>query len=350
MAKQKKEEVVLNKDTLDLFLSSCKREYGKDCAVNMSALNDPEPNFSGSYGLDITLNIPFPEGRIIEIYGPEAGGKTSIGLEALGQAHLRGKYVAYIKVEKNLNRSLVNSIRTINLNKKDESGRETFILIQPDNGIEALDLAVKFVSTIPKSVVLFDSVDAILSEAELVGSINDDHVAKTARYMNKAVRKLDKFCEQNCSTIIFVNQERSNISPYGGGDVTSGGRGLRYYSSQRIQLKNITKQDFIKSDKGEVIGHNVRYYIKKNKVSPPFIEGSIPIIYGQGVFRELEIANLLRDLMLVDLSENGRLIQVEDKMRGIKEVSEMFLADPELFKKYISIVMSNYFNWSKYAV
>ena len=119
---------------------------------------------------------------------------------------------------------------------------------------------------------------------------------------------------------------------------------------QRIQLKNVTKADYIINDKGEIIGHNVRYYIKKNKVSPPYIDGSIPIIYGQGIFREMEIATLLKDLMLVELSENGRLIFIEDKFRGVKEVTEMFLNDATLFKKYIAIVMNNYYNWSDYEV
>jgi recombination protein RecA len=267
-------------------------------------------------------------------------------LEVLGQAQLKGKHVAYNNAERNLDRSLVNSIRTID--------PEKLVILEGNNGEENLGLVQRFLANYPNSVVAVDSVDGIVPEAVMEGAIGDAAVGNLPRLMSDACRKLKDICALNRSTVIFTNQIREKITSYGDPRTPSGGRALRFWSSQRLRLEAVGKNDQIKDDKGRIIGHNARYYIIKNKSAPPFINGSFPLLYGKGIYREAELAKLLRDLGLVKKGGKGGHalyldIEGEEKLFYLGEqcfgsVADLFISSPTLYHKYHDLVMDNFIN------
>jgi len=324
----------------DTFKASIFKSYGERAIMTADTLRDPDPNFSGSLSLDLDLRIPFPAGRIIEVLGEEHSGKTTLSLEVLGQAQQAGKRVAYNNAERNLNRSLVDGIRTII--------PEKLRILEGANGEENLQLVHKYVASFPNSVVVVDSVDAIVPEAVLEGAIGDSAVGNLAKLMSDACRKLKDICALNNSTVIFINQIREKITTYGDPRTESGGRALKFYSSQRVRLEAVGKADQIKSDKGDrVIGHNARYYIIKNKVAPPFIKGSFPLMYGKGVHREAEVAKLLKSLGLIQTGgPGGHSLRIDDgekeRVLSLKKAADLFESSPSLYQKYYDIIMNSF--------
>lgn len=324
----------------ETFQEHIKNEFGERAVQSCDTLEDPGPNLSGSLGLDIDFRIPFPAGRIIEVLGEEGSGKTSLILEILGQAQLQGKAVAYNNAERNLDRSLVDSIRTIN--PKD------LRILEGSNGEENLQLVHKFLSNFPNSVVAVDSVDGIVPEAVLEGAIGDAAVGNLAKLMSDACRKLKEVCALNNATVIFINQIREKITTYGDPRTQSGGRALRFYASQRLRLEAVSKADQIKDSNGRIVGHNARYYIIKNKAAPPFISGSFPLMYGKGIYREYEVAKMLKDLGLVKKGgPGGHSIYIGDDDDNLKcytmsQAASLFESDPKMYDKYYNLIMQNF--------
>jgi len=345
MAKKKDEDNLFDGQELEgldeeTFQASIKKEYGATAVQDGDSLKDPDPNLSGSLSLDIDLRIPFPAGRMIEVLGEEGSGKTSLILEILGQAQQQGRRVAYNNAERNLDRSLVDSIRTL-----DPKGLR---ILEGDNGEENLQLVHKFVSNFPNSVVAVDSVDGIVPEAVLEGAIGDAAVGNLAKLMSDACRKLKEICAKNNSTVIFINQIREKITMFGDPRTQSGGRALRFYSSQRLRLEAVKKDDQIKDDKGRVIGHNARYYVIKNKAAPPYISGSFPLIYGKGIYREQEVAKMLKSLALVKKGgKGGHSIYIgrdDDDLKcyTVDQAASLFESDSVLYAKYYDLIMKNF--------
>lgn len=324
------------------FLAHAKKEYGKLSVRDIDTVEDPKPNSTGSIMLDIDLKVPYPEGRIIEIYGPNQAGKTSIVLEALGQAQKAGKYVAFCDAEGKLTKSLVSGIRTINPLIEDEEGNKTFKILKGRCGEENLNLVRDYVRSYPGSVVGIDSVDALVPENVLQGDIGDSAVADLAKLMSDGCRKLNEAVQKTKSTILFINQMRNKITLFGDPRTTSGGEALGYYSDQRIVLSGVGKDQRVKGEGGKIIGHIARYSIIKNKLSPP-VEGSVRIIYGIGIHREWELARLLKDLGLVEAGgKGGHSLKIEGRVLTVDKTAALFEADPDLYTKYYEMLMDCY--------
>lgn len=260
-------------------------------------IKDPPPNKSGSYSLDFDLVVPFPGGRIIEIFGDESTCKTTLGLSIIGQAIKNGKIGLYINAEKNLNLSLMRSVRTLrpyidDAIKQMESGKNSHCplwIVEPSNGEQAFEAVRKFASMVPNGVVVLDSIDACQPSAVLAGEIGENKVGNLAKLISDAMRKLVTVVKSNNVCVIFINQLRDKITMYGDPSDVPGGRALKYYASQRIRLMKPRKVDFITDGDGERIGVIIRYLIVKNKLAPDGNEGSFPVLYKNGIFSEQEL-------------------------------------------------------------
>lgn len=348
MAKKRKEIIQIEISDYDTFEADFNKQFGDGVIRDADQLENPKPNFSGSHILDIDLVIPMPEGRIIEIFGAEGSGKTTVGLEILGQAQTHGKRVLYVNAEENLDRSLVDGIRTLDPAAEDKNGYKTFKMIQFVNGTaeQYLDATERFLSSFRHTVCLVDSVDALVPECVLAGDYSDSNMGKMGSFMSKAMRRLKGICSYTKSTVIFTNQIRKKLDSYGDPRVTPGGEALKFYASQRIRFESVGKSDQIRNEKGDrVIGHNVRYNILKNKAAPPYIENNFPIIYGQGIYREYEVAKLLKDLGLVETSgPKGCYINIGDKKYTVNQLAGLFTSDPDAYIEYLNKIHEIYFN------
>lgn len=324
------------------FLAHAEKEYGASSVRDADELEDPAPNLTGSIMLDLDLRVPYPEGRIIEIYGPNQAGKTSLVLEALGQAQSAGKKIAFCDAEGKLTKTLVDGIRPLNPSKIDGEGNKTFKLLKGGCGEENLNLVRDYVRSFPGSVVGIDSVDALIPENVLQGDIGDSAVADLARLMSDGCRKLNESIQRSGATILFINQIRNKITLFGDPRTTSGGEALRFYADQRIIFQEVGDKQRIKADGGKVIGQISRYSVIKNKLSPP-VSGEIRIIYGKGIHREWELAKLLKDLGLVGVKgKGGCYLQIEDKSLTMDKAAALFETDPDLYKKYYQMLMGCY--------
>jgi recombination protein RecA len=253
---------------------------------------DPDPNYSGSLNLDLDLFVPFPAGRITEVFGQEGTCKTTLVLEVLGRAIMAGKKCLYVNMEKNLNRSLMQTIRSLRPildDVIDQTEDCPLWIVNPRNGEQAFQAMRRFAEMQPGGLAVLDSIDAALPEAVLSGDIGDQKVGNLAKLMSDAMRKLIGVSEENKVTLIFVNQIRDKISMYGDPTETSGGRAMKFYASQRIQLMKPRKTDIIEDADKEKIGVIIRYRVVKNKVAPDGNEGAFPILFKNGIFREQEI-------------------------------------------------------------
>lgn len=291
MAKRKsKDETPVEQADYSFFKSEVEGDGIRICQA--SEMIDPEGNPTGSYNLDFDLVTPFPEGRITEIFGPEQTCKTTLVLEALGQALLRGKKCLYVNMEKNLNMSLMRTVRTLRpfLDQIEEGDKECPLwVVNADNGEQGFEAMKKFVSMNPGGVAALDSIDAAQPEAVLSGEIGTQKVGNLAKLMSDAMRKLIGVADKNRVALIFVNQLREKMTMYGNPDVASGGRALPYYASQRISLKKPRKDDIIKDEDGNKIGVVIRYQVVKNKLAPDGNEGEFYILLKNGIFREKEL-------------------------------------------------------------
>lgn len=302
MAKNKEDEVPAKQTiTFGYF----KQEVEGDGVRAMLAheVGNPSANRSGSYNLDYDLVIPFPEGRITEVFGEEGTCKTTLTLEVAGRAIQKGKTVLYVNLEKNLNLSLMRTVRTLRpfIDRAIENteavaaGKKTphpecpLWIINAPNGEQGLEALRKFASMVPGGVGIVDSVDAAQPSAVLAGVIGEHKVGNLAKLMSDTMHKIIGPVEENKVTLIFVNQVRDKITMYGDPTTTSGGRGLPFYASQRIKLQKPGKAQTITDADGERIGVLIRYKIVKNKVAPDGAEGEFPILFNNGIFREQEL-------------------------------------------------------------
>jgi recombination protein RecA len=292
-----------------------KSEIEKDDGVMVMRgvdVPDPEPNKSGSLNLDFDLIVPFPEGRIIEVFGEESTCKTTLALEVAGNAIQAGKTVLYVNMEKNLNLSLLKSIRSLRaivddaLLQMDEGGNECPLwIVNPANGEQALEAMKRFAQMVPGGIAILDSVDAAQPEAVMTGQIGENKVGNLGKLMSDAMRKLTTDAERNKVTLIFINQIRDKITLYGDPATTPGGRALKFYSSQRIRLLKPTKADVVVSREGDKVGVIIRYRVIKNKVAPDGNEGAFPVLFGAGIFREQEIITSCANFGILRMGGKG---------------------------------------------
>ena len=321
------------KQALETVLKKIERDYGKgtimrlgdDISVNVEALS------TGSLSLDFALGIGgVPKGRIIEIYGPEASGKTTLALHIVASAQKNGGDAAYIDVEHALEPAYARALGV---------DIDSLLISQPDTGEQALDIAESLVRSGAIDVIVVDSVAALIPRAELEGEVGDTVVGMLARLMSQAMRRLAGAISKNNCTVIFINQLRQKIGVmYGNPETTPGGLALKYYASVRIDVRRI---ETLKAN-GEMIGNRTRAKVVKNKVAPPFREAEFDIMYGEGISRISEIIDLAVKLELIE--KGGAWFTVNgQRLQGKDAVKEYLTANPEYCDRLEQAIRDNSF-------
>ena len=321
------------KKALESAIAKIEKDYGKgtimrlgdDISVNVEALS------TGSLSLDLALGIGgVPKGRIIEIYGPEASGKTTLALHIVASAQKNGGDAAYIDVEHALEPAYARALGV---------DIDSLLISQPDTGEQALDITESLVRSGAIDVIVVDSVAALIPRAELEGEVGDSVVGMLARLMSQAMRRLAGAISKNNCTVIFINQLRQKIGVmYGNPETTPGGLALKYYASVRIDVRRI---ETLKVG-GEMIGNRTRAKVVKNKVAPPFREAEFDIIYGEGISRVSEIIDLAVKLEIIE--KGGAWFTVNgQRLQGKDAVKEYLASNPEICDRIEQQIRDNSF-------
>ena len=268
---------------LEETLRAIEKQYGKGSIMKLGdrAQVDVDAISSGSLTIDVALGVGgYPKGRIIEIYGPESSGKTTLGLHAIAEVQRRGGKAAFIDAENAIDPMYAKNLGVL---------IDDLILSQPDSGEQALEITEMLIKSEAFDLIVIDSVAALVPQAELDGEMSDAHVGLQARLMSKAMRKLSGHMNRSSTTVIFINQLREKIGVmFGNPETTPGGKALKFYASIRIDVR---KSEAIKLG-GEIQGNKVNVKIVKNKVAPPFKVAVIEIIYGEGISKTGELIDL----------------------------------------------------------
>lgn len=314
-----------NKDKLlHDVLNEIEKEYGKGAVMKLGdrAAVDVEPIPSGSLLLDQALGIGgYPKGRIIEIFGPESSGKTTLALHAIAQVQKMGGRAAFIDAE-----NAIDPVYARNLGVDIDE----LILSQPDSGEQGLNIMLMLIESGAVDLVVVDSVAALVPQAELDGEMGDLQVGSQARMMSKAMRKLAGLMNHNECTAIFINQLREKVGVvYGNPETTPGGRALKFYSSVRIDIR---KADAIKNG-SDIVGNKVRIKVVKNKVAPPFKQAVLEIIYGEGLSYISELLDLCVDADIVKKSGAWYSFEGEKIGQGKDAAKEYIKQNPDFKEK-----------------
>jgi recombination protein RecA len=319
---------------IDLALAAIDKQFGKGAIMRLG--KDPIDREvhvipTGSLGLDLALGIGgLPRGRVVEIYGPESSGKTTLTLHVVAEAQKRGGVCAFIDAEHALD---------VGYAKKLGVKTEELLVSQPDFGEQALEIADMLVRSNAVDVVVVDSVAALTPKAELEGEMGDTHVGLQARLMSQALRKLTAAISKSRTMVIFINQIRMKIGVmFGSPETTTGGNALKFYSSVRLDIRRIGA---IKKEE-DVIGNRTRVKVVKNKMAPPFKEVEFDILYGQGISREGDLVDLSSEANIVEKSGAWFSYNGERIGQG-RENAKQFLTDhPDIYNSIEAKVLAHH--------
>jgi len=307
---------------LNLTLDKLDKAYGKGTVMRMSdaPVIDVEVISSGSLGLDIALGVGgYPRGRVVEIYGPESSGKTTLTLHAIAETQKAGGIAAFIDAEHAFDRFYAQNLGV---------DIDNLIISQPDNGEQALEIADNLVRSGAIDMVVIDSVAALTPKSEIEGEMGDSKMGLHARLMSQALRKLTGSISKTNCTMIFINQLREKIGVmFGNPETTTGGNALKFYASVRLDIRRSTQ---IKDSDGNVLGNKTRVKVVKNKVAPPFRLAEFDIMYGQGVSKVGEILDVAVEHEIV--KKSGSWFSYADTKlgQGRDAVKQMIKDNPEL--------------------
>jgi recombination protein RecA len=322
---------------LELAIASVQKEFGEGAIMRLKegekAIRNVEVSPSGSLGLDIALGIGgYPKGRIIEIYGPESSGKTTLTLHAIAEVQKKGGVAAFIDAEHALD---VTYARKLGV-KTDE-----LLISQPDFGEQALEIADMLVRSSAVDLIVIDSVAALVPKAEIEGDMGDSHVGLQARLMSQALRKLTGTVSRSNTMLVFTNQIRMKIGVmFGSPETTTGGNALKFYASVRLDVRRIgaikeaTKQDAV------VVGNRTKVKVVKNKMAPPFREVEFDIIYGKGVSRSGEIVDYAAELGIIQRSGAWYSYGTDRIGQGRDNARQYIEEHPELMAKIAQEILT----------
>lgn len=319
---------------LDAALTQIERQYGKGAVMKLgdpSAQMNVETIPTGSLSLDIALGLGgIPKGRIIEIYGPESSGKTTVTLHMIAEVQKRGGIAGFIDAEHALDPVYAKNIGV---------DVDNLYISQPDNGEQALEITETMVRSGAIDIVVVDSVAALVPKAEIDGDMGDSHVGLQARLMSQALRKLTAVISKSNCTVIFINQLREKVGVmFGNPETTTGGRALKFYSSVRLDVRRIESL----KQSGEVTGNRTRVKVVKNKIAPPFKEAEFDIMFGEGISQEGDILDLAANVNIV--VKSGAWYAYEgNKIGQGRENAKQYLKDnPEICKEIENKVRKHY--------
>ena len=303
---------------LDAAIAQIEKQYGKGSVMK---LGDPGTNMNietvptGALSLDLALGLGgIPKGRILEIYGPESSGKTTVALHMVAEIQKRGGIAGFIDAEHALDPVYAKNIGV---------DIDNLYISQPDNGEQALEITETMVRSGAVDIVIVDSVAALVPKAEIDGDMGDSHVGLQARLMSQALRKLTAVISKSNCTVLFINQLREKVGVmFGSPETTTGGRALKFYSSIRMDVRRI---ETLKQN-GEMVGNRTRFIVVKNKIAPPFKEAEFDIMFGEGISKEGDILDLASNINIVNKS--GAWYAYNDEKIGQgRENSKTFLKE-----------------------
>jgi recombination protein RecA len=326
---------------LDAAMSQIEKQFGKGSVMKLGDYKsmNVEAISTGALNLDIALGIGgLPKGRIIEIYGPESSGKTTLALHAVAEAQKAGGEAAFIDAEHALDPSYAKRIGV---------DIDNLIVSQPDTGEQALEIAEALIRSGAIDIIVVDSVAALVPKAEIDGDMGDAHIGLQARLMSQALRKLAGAINKTNAIIIFINQLREKVGiMFGNPETTPGGRALKFYASVRMDIRKVEN---IKQD-GNVVGSRTKVKIVKNKVAPPFREVEFDIVYGKGISKEGSLLDLAVDLNIIDKSGSWFSYNGEKIGQGRENVKKYIEENPKFAEEVEKKVRDNFNKASENAL
>ena len=314
-------------------LADIEKQFGAGAIMKLGENEhmEVEVTSSGSLAIDIALGVGgFPKGRIIEIYGPESSGKTTVALHAIAEVQKAGGRAAFIDAEHALDPVYAKNLG-VDINE--------LLLSQPDTGEQALEIADALVKSEAVNIIVIDSVAALVPQAEIDGEMGDSHVGLQARLMSQALRKLSGTMNKTKTTAIFINQLREKVGVlFGNPETTPGGRALKFYSSVRLDVR---KGETIKNG-DQIVGNKTNIKVVKNKVAPPFKTASVDIMYGEGISKEGEIIDIGADLNILDKSGAWYAYNGEKIGQGKENVKIFLKENPDIANEIETKIREHY--------
>ena len=333
-----KEDLKARQAAINEAIKVIEKEYGKGAIMDISSENPikVEAVSSGSLAIDSALGIGgYPKGRIVEVYGPESSGKTTIALHAIAEVQKTGGIAAFIDAENALDIEYAKALGV-------DFTPGKFLLSQPDSGEQALDIAEKLILSGAIDIIVIDSVAALVPKAEIDGVMGANHIGLQARLMSQALRKLTGQINKANTIALFINQLREKVGVmFGSPEVTTGGRALKFYSTVRIDVR---KGEAIKGADSEILGNRTKIKIVKNKVAPPFKIAEVDIMFGEGISKIGETLDFAVDLDIINKSGSWFSYNGERLGQGRENVKKVFEENEELYNEIYDLVRAEILN------